>query len=317
MSDTYNLRSRHHQFMATGSHEEMSRIMDLYAKWDELDGMHVVQLFDDGLEYEAHCINLILENDKPFYDDLQDLYRRTKKQGKTPKTAEKKIEYFKKSFGKIWYKHRNRLFNIQENQELYDYAWDNRAWLERLNLNQYFIECDPGMINEYFPIYKGCNDYFPCSIEGLNKLENSAGGISKPITFDVGCTKIKIGLRLADWDRKRESYMWVKFNWEGLQTAPHDVNREFEYYDLKAKLMDRIPGVSFLDHMDRMSNLYGSANKWEDIYITWPVDKWTWDSFQQANDAMKELIVPLLGTYREGKEIECKIPFFSQLVTRV
>jgi hypothetical protein len=274
----------------------------LVQKWGSVY-TKVEDLFDDGLTYPNHCMSLYIQQDSRAWAAMENLFRRTKLQGKTKKTIWKKEEYFRKGFWKI-VKDNPQLAKIEgENDHTDNTDWDEQfrvdSSLASWWLNYYFSEHDPEMCHEV-PLYT-INDKCAEIIRNAKKLEKRMRGNRTEPVLTLPTSETKLHVTSKD-------KCWLKFEWDGLSNAPYMMGkfaaRQYSWdkdKPLLAKLKKMFPHAS-IKCMDTPSNLYGETNNWFYIYFHWEPEQFSWAQVRKAEKAIQKFMFPLLGKFRPSTE---------------
>lgn len=287
-----------------GPVSECHRLAHLLNKWDSID-YDIKPLFDDGLTYGEHCMSLYLESDKSAWGEMEDLFVRTKKQGKTSKSNRRKETYFRKGMAAILNRHASRLLSVVEDAFRY-----SQFSLATSYLNYYFQEYDRGM--DWVPLTHYCIDPERKKIiENAEILEKRCRGQRIPPKFaEVNCSEVKLHIAA------RED-IYLKFKWKKSQMAGAVMglledrawtSRDGTHFDsshpIRKKLKKLFPRCS-LSTMDTPTNLYGDTNDWFYIYFKWKPEHFNWREVQRAAKFTKKNIEPLFkGKFQPKSEVD-------------
>jgi hypothetical protein len=278
-----------------GDSVEVRRAAQLVSKWD--GASHEVEDFmDDGLTFESHCMSLYIQNDRQAWTEMEQLFAKTKEQGKTSKSNWRKAEYFRRGFSQIMKRHSSRLCEYERQQD----KEENRQYLERFRydgyelcnwwINYYFAQHDAEMQWKPLESYTVSEDYSEM-ITNAKTLEKKCKGITNPpdLVPLVECSEIETHI-----DTRGKVY--VSFEWADMNhgEACHLMgafksggwtSRDGTYYDhtepLRKKLNKAFPHCSF-QIMDTPSNLYGDNNNWFYIYFKWKPEHFSWAQIKKA-----------------------------------
>lgn len=282
--------------------DEAARMNALIQKWDSI-WTRVEYLFDDGLTYPNHSMSLSLQQDARAWAAMEDLFRRTKLQGKTKKTIWKKEEYFRRGFWKVL-QDNPQLAKIEKENDLKDDTEESdRFWVDSSLaswwLNYYFAEHDPEMQHQV-PLYT-INEGYAEIIRNARKMERRMkGNRTEPVlTLPTSETELHVAAR---------EKCWLKFEWDELSNAAHMMGKfEAQKYNwdkdekLLAKLKLMFPHAS-IECMDTVQNLYGDSNNWFYVYFHWEPEHFSWAQVRKAEKAVRKIMYPLLGKFRPSTE---------------
>lgn len=284
-----------------GPEIECNRLALLLKKWDSVY-TRVETLFDDGLTYRSHCMSLNLQNNASTWRDMENLFERTKKQGKTVKTIKNKIRYFNHEFPKIIRKHINLLVKNEEPLGDGEYYWWDSG-LTNWWLNYYFGTYDKELEAKVF-LYT-INDRAAEMVKNALVMERNNRGNGEEPKFVVQASEIKV-------HKSTQQDCYVKFEWSKLSNAGEMMNH-FNFYkfswgseqisNARKKLRSMFPHAR-IECMNTHENLYQQKNDWFYIYFRWAPARFTWAQVRKAEQAVKKLVVPKLGTFRPANEPE-------------
>jgi len=279
-----------------GTVAECNRYKSILEKWGREWNVDSLPLFDDGLTYHSHC----LSHDSSAWRDMLDIFERTKKQGKTDKTIEKKVKYFQHHFQLLVRKHRARLILHEENR----HEFEDDEGLRRWWTNYYFATFDDVLNFKPIELYK-VGDKSKEVLENVLALDGNNRGNAKPPKFTVAASEIEVKVRDHTFGREN---CWVKFEWDNTDDAFNLMNlfkkdgwqsRDGKWWDnsgnLRKKLNTAIKEMKCsVDTMNTPYNLYQQANNWFYIYFHWHPKDFTWARVKQAEQIVKKLVVPQL-----------------------
>jgi len=288
-----------------GPETEVRRADLLVNKWDAIH-TKVQTIFDDGLTYCNHCMSLYIQHDASCWRDMEDLFRRTKLQGKTAKTIRKKADYFTKHFWKVLHRHPDLAKIERENDFKNGTPWDEQFRVDSSLciwwMNYYFATHDAELNVPPFPLYTVEEDHAKI-LANAKKLERRMKGNRKEPKFTIKASEVKLEVQARD-------DCWIKFEWDDLSNACELMGlfetsgwtaRDGTHYDHtkapRKKLNKMFPHAE-IECMDTPSNLYGDTNNWFYVYFHWKPEHFSWAQVRKAERAMKELVVPRLGTFR-------------------
>lgn len=283
-----------------GDEVECNRLALLLNKWDNV--YTVVQtLFDDGLSYRNHCLSLNIQNNSAPCNDLENLFERTKKQGKTVKTIRNKIDYFRHEFRKLIRKHFDVLTKHEEPLQDGEYYW----WDESLSnwwLNYYFNTHDKELGAPEIPL-RLLSEGAVEMVKNALVMERRNRGNAEIPKFTVKVSESKVRLSTHE-------DCFVKFEWDELANAAEmmglfEVNgwtardgKHFDWTKEPRKKLNKMFPHARIETMNTPTNLYQQSNKWFYIYFHWKPEYFSWAQVRKAEAAVKKLIVPKLGKFR-------------------
>ncbi len=284
------------------------RNMDrLLQKWDNIR-TEIEALFDDGLTFGSHCMSLYIQQDREAWRAMLELFEKTKAQGKTAKTIEKKKYYFRDGFRKIMRKHAHRLFEHEELQEDGEpLRYDEGLWIWWLNY--YFAEHDKELgapEYELYPIDPDSADV----IKSAQTLERNCHGNNTPPPIPFPASERKIEL-----EARGKSHLWLEWKKMDFGQACRLMDlceehithwRDGETSDYSGKFrkqLKRLLPNCEIDSMDTKYNLYGDSNNWFYINFAWESKHFTWAQVKKALKFVKENIKPRISKFLpEGVE---------------
>lgn len=294
-----------------GKRAVVNAISRLINKWSDLDTSPEI-LFDDGLIYNDHCLSLYLQNDSYAWAEFKKLCERTKKQGKTLKTLQKKRTYFTKGFNKL-ISNNPQLLQVEREKE----KAEGTSYCDRFSYSEglvnwwfnYYLQVYDAKMNadpvEVYPITH--NDLLRSKdfiIGNANALEKNNRGNVKPPKFTVSTSKINMDVR-ATTDE-----CWIEFRWERLSNAAEMMGKfqaqKYRWDHDKpslTKLKKAVPNAR-IECMDCLSDMYGNSNNWFYVCFHWNTHNFTWAEARKAEQAVKKLVSPHLGTFRPSTEKE-------------
>lgn len=293
-----------------GTHSECNLRKCLLEKWGRCWNVDSMVLFDeDGLTYYSHSISLYIQNDQRAWQDMLELFEKTKQQGKTNKTIEKKVKYLQHGIGKLLYNHRTRLILQEEDR----HEWHADEGFYRYWINYYFATYDGEMNFTPILLYQ-VGEQSKAILENVETLESNNHGIVTPPKFTVPASEIEVKIVDHAFDG---ADCYVKFEWDETDDASHLMglfkkdgwkSNNGEWCDMsgeqRLKLEKLIKGLKCkVETMNTPTNLYQQSNKWFYIYFHWQPKDFTWKRVKKVEKIIKELVVPYLkNKFRPANE---------------
>ncbi len=284
-----------------GTQSECNRYKSILEKWGREWNVDSLAIFDDGLTYYSHCLSLYIQNDREAWRDMLNIFERTKTQGKTDKTIEKKVKYFQHHFGILLRKHRARLIlNEEDRHEFEDDEGLHRWWT-----NYYFSTYDNTLNFKPIELYQ-VGDQSKEVLENVLALDGNNKGNATPPKFTVAASEIEVRVRDNTLDGQ---YCWVKFEWDVMDDSYRLMDlfkhsgwrsNDGKWWDnsgnLRKKLNKEIRSLkcSTVETMNTPQNLYQQANNWFYIYFYWKPKDFTWARVKKAEQIVKKLVIPQL-----------------------
>lgn len=289
---------------------EAKRLNDLVQKWDSCHSC-IEELFDDGLTFPNHCMSLYIQQDTRAWRQMEELFCKTKLQGKTKKTIYKKEEYFRKGFWKI-IKDNPDLAKLEHEQD----KEENKPWEERFHvdeslclwwLNYYFSEHDPEMQHQV-PLYTIEPSYAAIIATAKNLERRMRGNRTEPVlTLPTSETKLVVQAweecyLMFEWDNlSNAAYMMDLFRQDGWTASD---GQHFDWTKAPRKKLNRMFPHARIDTMNTPTNLYGDKNDWFYIHFNWKPEHFSWAQVRKAEKAVREIVFPKLGKFRPSTEPE-------------
>lgn len=297
-----------------GEYSEVNRIAKICQKWDDTY-LVVQELFDDGLNFYNHCMSLYIQNDGRAWRAMEDLFRRTKEQGKTAKTVWKKEAYFRKGFWKIIHDNpqlaEDEKAEARKSHDIDNFQVDSALcnwWMQ-----YYFDEFDPAL-KVKIKLYNICEDYAEIVTNALAMERRMKGNRTEPkLTLPCSETELKVHAR---------DECFLRFEWDNLSNAYEMMERlkqwgwqsnSGKYWDhttpVRKRLKRMFPNAR-IECMNTRESMNGDANNWFYIYFNWKPKDFSWAQVRKAERAVKELVFPHIKQFRPAA-----VPKKYQVVT--
>jgi len=273
----------------------------LVNKWDCIN-TKVQELMDDGLTFESHCLSLYIQQDKTVWDGILEIFEKTRKQGKTIKTIRNRKDYFYKHFSKWVGRHSTRLL-AAELEECKDKPYDEKfrydeglvAWWWNYYLGEYEKDIAACAMAELYPV----TDHQEVIVNAVMMDKRMKGNRTEP-KFTCPASYIKLCVQAREKP-------YVLFEWRKLSNASEMMGKfDAKRYDWDAdepalKKLKKLVPKAVIDCMDTPQNLYGDTNDWFYVYFHWEPKDFSFAQVRKAERAVKQLIVPKLGTFKRVK----------------
>lgn len=272
----------------------------LNGKWDRVR-TEVLDLFEDGLTYANHCANLYIQNDGEVCREMEELFTKTKLQGKTAKTIWKKEIYFRNGFSRIMTKHDSRLFAYerQENKgKPYDEQFRYDSSLSRWWNNYYFAEYEKELNYKPLALYPIFEEYAVTVRNAVIMDNRMKGNGTRPKLnlFKYSEAELRVEAR----GTSSLTFEWKEMNHGEVRSL---VNTFEEYISptfhsdwskpLNKKIRKALPNceVSFSEYYEDHHHC-----PWHEFYVcfSWKPEHFSWTQVMKAQRAVKKFVVPLI-----------------------